>query len=314
MDKGMNASRRARWALSATATTTLAIGLLGCTGSGTPGSAASGAARPGQSASGGGPGSSSAAGTTSQTKSWACVATDNGDQNPGGNCPSGSAYTYKGITNSNGYNTMVLNDMWNPPGAGHPQTIYVNNPGDWRAVSDMPAGNTAVLSYPDVQQVFTQTDNAPAPLSTFKSITSDFAESMPGNGDNEAAYDIWMGTSAKTDHHQEIMIWVDNHRTNPPPGSVVGKPVFGGATYTVWNDKGTIYMLRDGNETSGTVDVLAMLNWLVSKGLSPAESGLNQVDFGWEICSTDGKPETFLMTDYHLKVACASSGTSCWSS
>ncbi|HEY1704915.1 MAG TPA: hypothetical protein VGG75_34900 [Trebonia sp.] len=316
----MNGSSRTKWAFGATATTALAIGLLGCTGSGSPGPAASSPASPGQSASDGASGASDpsgshVSGTTSQTGKWSCTATDNGDQNPGGNCPAGgSGYVYRGITNSNGYNTMVINDMWNPPGPGHPQAIYVNNPGDWKAVSDMPAGNTAVLSYPNVQQVFTQTTNAPAPLSKFRSITSDFAESMPHNGDNEAAYDIWMGTSAKTDYKQEIMIWVDNHRTNPPPGSVVGKPVFGGATYTVWNDSGTIYMLRDGNETSGTVDVLAMLNWLVQKGLSPKGSGLNQVDFGWEICSTDGKPETFVMTDYHLKVACASSGTSCWSS
>ena len=152
---------------------------------------------------------------------WSCVATDDGAQNPGQGCPGDNGYRYSGITNSNGYNTYVLNDMWNPPGAGHPQTIYVDNPGHWQVVSNQPAGNTAVLAYPDVQQIFTLTSDAPAPLSSFGSLFSDFKESMPGGGDNEAAYDIWLGTASRS-FSQEVMIWVDNHRTNPPPGQVVG--------------------------------------------------------------------------------------------
>lgn len=250
----------------------------------------------------------------SATATWSCVATDNGDQNPGPGCPSGSGYHYSGITSSDGYNTKVINDMWNPPGPGHPQTIYVNNPGDWKVVSDQPQGNTAVLSYPNVEQIFTRTDNSPAPLSGFKTISSSFRESMPSGGDNEAAYDIWLGTAAKGNYSQEIMIWVDNHRTNPPPGSIVGRPAFDGVTYTVWDDNGTVYMLRDGNEESGSVDILSMLDWLKSRGLSPADSGLNQIDFGWEICSTDSKPETFVMTGYDLRIGCESKGTSCYAS
>jgi hypothetical protein len=241
---------------------------------------------------------------------WSCVATDDGSQNPGQGCPENSGYLYSGITNSNGYNTYVINDMWNPPGAGHPQTIYVDNPGHWQVVSDQPAGNTAVLAYPDVQQIFSLPSNAAAPLSGFSTVVSDFTESMPNGGDNEAAYDIWLGTPSKS-FSQEVMIWVDDHRTNPPPGTVVGRPTFFGAPYTVWDAGGTVYMVRDSNETSGRVDILTMLNWLESNGYSAAGSGLNQIDFGWEICSTDGKAETFTMSQYDLHVACATSGTAC---
>jgi len=244
---------------------------------------------------------------------WSCVATDNGAENPGLACPGGNGYQYSGITNSNGYNTRVLNDMWNPSGPGHPQTIYVDNPGHWQVVSDQPVGNTAVLAYPDVQQLFTLTSNAPAPLSSFSTIVSDFKESMPDGGDNEAAYDIWLGTASKS-FSQEVMIWVDDHRTNPPPGQVVARPTFFGAKYTVWDDSGTVYMVRDSNETSGRIDILTMLGWLESHGYSPAGSGLNQIDFGWEICSTGGKAETFTMSRYDLHVVCATSGTACWSS
>ena len=35
------------------------------------------------------------------------------------------------------------------------QTVTSYGPGDWSVTSDQAAGNTAVLTYPDVQQVFT---------------------------------------------------------------------------------------------------------------------------------------------------------------
>lgn len=246
---------------------------------------------------------------------WRCIATDNGSQNPGRGC---GPYRYRPITNSDGSDTYVLNDMWNPPGTGHPQTIRVENPGDWEVTSDQPRGNTAVLSYPDVQQIFTTTSNTPAPLSRFAAIRSSFTESMPRGGDNEAAYDIWMGNSEATDYDQEVMIWVDDHRTNSAPGHVVGRPSFGGARFTVWQDPTdgkpgfhTLYMVRDRNETTGAVDVLAMLSWLIAHHLTAA-TGLNQVDFGWEICSTNGKPATFAISRYSLRLRCHGGGGACY--
>jgi hypothetical protein len=246
-----------------------------------------------------------------------CTRTDPGDQNPGPAC---GPYRYRAIADSNGSNTQVLNDVWNPPGAGHPQTIRVHNPGNWSVVSDQARGNTAVLSYPDVEQIMTTTHDAPAPVSRFASIFSTFGQSMPSGGDNEAAYDIWMGNSEATDYAQEVMIWVDDHRTNPPPGRIVGRPEFGRTRYAVWQDptdggRGfhTIYIVRHGNETSGTVDGLAMLSWLVRHHLTAA-TGLNQIDFGWEICSTGGRARIFTISSYRLGLRCRSHGSACYSS
>ena len=250
---------------------------------------------------------------------WACVATDNGAANPGPACPRHSdGYAYRYITNSDGYNTFVNNDMWNPPGTGHPQTIYANNPGNWKVVSDQRAGNTSVLSYPSVQQIFTLSTDSPAPISGFARLLADYTESMPGGGDNEAAFDIWLGTSPATDYSQEVMIWVDNHRTNPPPGTIAGHPTFSGTPYTVWDDTssnpGTIYFVRNHNAASSRVDIAAMLTWLERSRLSPRGSGINDVEFGWEICSTNSRPWTFTMSRYHLTATCKKPGTSCWSS
>ena len=70
-------------------------------------------------------------------------------------------------------------------------------------------------------------------------------------------------------------------------------------------------MVRDSNETSGRIHILTMLDWLGSHGYSAAGSGLNQINFGWEICSTGGKADTFTMSRYDLRVVCATSGTAC---
>jgi hypothetical protein len=246
-----------------------------------------------------------------------CIRTDPGNENPGPAC---GPYRYKPISDSDGFNTYVLNDMWNPAGPGHRQTIRVHTPGNWSVTSDQPRGNTAVLSYPNVQQILTTTQDAPTPLAGFAAISSTFRQSMPSVGDNEAAYDIWMGNGAATDYAQEVMIWVDDHRTNPPPGRIVARPEFEHVRYAVWQDPSdgstgfhTIYMVRHGNESSGTVNVLAMLKWLVSRHLTIA-TGLNQIDFGWEICSTDGHRQRFRMSAYRLGLRCHAGGTACYSS
>jgi hypothetical protein len=227
----------------------------------------------------------------------ACVTTaDNGSCGP---------YDYPGITDSNGSNTFVLQDVWHPIG-GASQTLTAYSPGDWSVVADMPASNTAVVAYPDVQQIFTTTRNTPDSLSNFSAITSSFTESMPRGGDNEAAYDIWTGDAANGNYSEEIMIWVDDHRTTTPLGTDLRTATFGRQTFKVWDTvakdrTGTISFLLNGNETSGTVDILSMLDYLVRNGYIPSDSGLNQIDFGWEICSTRGVPERFTMSRYELK-------------
>ena len=98
------------------------------------------------------------------------------------------------------------------------QTLTAIDPGKWYVVAKAPAENTAVLSYPNTQELFnnwsgrgwsgggTQTDT---PISRPKQLTSTFAENMNANrGTNaEAAYGIWLSGTSGPD---EIMIWVDN--------------------------------------------------------------------------------------------------------
>src|SRR5215469_10820348 len=67
-------------------------------------------------------------------------------------------YTYAPNTASNGYNTLLSNDVWNQPAGftgqtcdtGSPspcQTMTATDPGNWSVTANYPDGNTAVLAY-----------------------------------------------------------------------------------------------------------------------------------------------------------------------
>ena len=220
--------------------------------------------------------------------------------------PSGACgpYSYPAITKSNGYNTYVANNMWGC-GSGNcgPQTVRANTPGDWQVTSNQAARNTAVLTYPDVQQLFTgTTGNGPA-ISSFRLIRSRFTETMPPAAAGtiaEAGYDIW------TSYSSDIMIWVDNQGRGTGGAAVIGHATIFGQAFTVLQYGGTggeIIFSLDHNEHTGTVHILATMRWLQAHRYVKATATIGQVDFGWEICSTGGHPETFTISQYWLHTA-----------
>ena len=241
------------------------------------------------------------------TAAWAapCVTSD-----PHGTC---GPYLYPPITDSNGSNTYVLNNMWAAK-PGTTQTLTANDPGNWNVVANaQPPGSTAVQTYPDGQVTLT-TANKPDPLSNFGSIISSFSENMHATGSTsaQAAYDIWLGQNASTNYADEVMIWNDQANRGTCGGATVLTNVnFGGSngvpvqnwTLCRYGPPGPtselIWYLTNGNEQSGTVDVLSMVNWLVSNGYLPQGTGLNQIDYGFEICSTPG-PETFQVSSFSI--------------
>jgi len=231
----------------------------------------------------------------------ACV-TSVGD----GNC---GPYGYRPISNSNGFTTYVANNMWAcGDGSCGPQILTAYHPGNWSVMSTQASGNTAVLTYPNVQQVFTKTSNTDPAVSAFASITSDFTETMsPQAGtDAEAAYDLWL---SNTSGPNEVMIWVDNVGRGSGGARQIGAATIGGQAFTVYQyGDGEIIFSLNQNVQSGTVDILATLKWLQGHGLVSAGARLGQVDFGFEICSTGGKPEKFAVSRYTLASTCGPAG------
>jgi hypothetical protein len=218
-------------------------------------------------------------------------------------------YVYPQITNTNGYNTYVGNNMWAARGSGMTQTLTAIDPGEWYVVAKAPAGNMGVLSYPNTQQLFnnwngsgwngsgTQTDT---PISRLKQLTSTFAENLNANSrtDAEAAYDIWL---SNTSGPREIMIWIDNANRGTGGATQVGTGTFGGQKWTlVLYHGGEAIWTLNANEQSGTVGILTLLQELQFRGLASSRAAISQIDFGFEICSTGGVPETFSVSRYSL--------------
>ena len=189
----------------------------------------------------------------------------------------------------------LYNNEWNTSANPGPQTICGNSESNWQAVSNQRAGNTAVLTAPSVQIPYNNSNGYP--LSNFSSLSSSYAENMHvvAGTDAEAMYDIWLNGLNK-----EVMFWVDNHGQTPS-GSVVATTTFSGATWDLWQSgNGYWAFFRRGNASSGTVDLLAGLRYLASRGDLTSTDKLWQVNFGWEICSTAGAPETFTVSNYSV--------------
>jgi hypothetical protein len=193
-------------------------------------------------------------------------------------------------------NPYVGNDVWAPVG-GWQQTLYANSPGDFRVTANMPAGNTAVISYPSNAANYGEKK-----LTSFSSIYSSFSETMNATSATSAwaAYDIWLNNWTN-----EIMIQHDVAGGGPCPTRATA--TFGGqhgVPVRTWNlcVYGTelIWKLTGGSVQSGSVDVLAMLNWLADHGYYSKSSTLTDVSYGWELCSTGGRSETFTLSGYSV--------------
>ena len=101
--------------------------------------------------------------------------------------------TYRHIAGTTS-STYIGNNVWNPI-PGQKQTLYANDPGDWSVVADLPAGNTAVVSYPSIGANYGQITDVPTPLTDYSSFYSSFRENMHATTGTSAwaAYDIWLG-------------------------------------------------------------------------------------------------------------------------
>jgi hypothetical protein len=192
----------------------------------------------------------------------------------------------------------IHNNMWNHANYDPCRsTLYAWSPENWRVVAKMnnKKGDGAVKTYPNVHK-----DYNSAAIAGFASITSRFAENSPHVGIYNVAYDIWINGIAKPGC-TEIMIWTENfHQT--PGGSFMQEVVFGGQAYKVYRNPSSAYIafVATTNFTWGTVNLLEMIKWTMTKGWLASTSTLNQICFGVEMVSTDDTDATFQVTDFSI--------------
>ena len=196
---------------------------------------------------------------------------------------------------------QVGQDVWSPV-PGWQQRLYATDPGNWYVVANMPAGNTAVVSFPDVAADYSGL------VSSYSVLTSSFTETMNATtGTNaDASYDIWFSNSGAVN---EVMIQNDFS-----PGRVPSCPTwaarnvrFGGSngvpvhTWDLCQGTSTSWwVIADGNIHSGSVDILAMVNWLIRHGYMASGSHFGPIGYGWEISSTGGASERFQVSRFSI--------------
>lgn len=224
-------------------------------------------------------------------------------------------YAYRGITNSNGYNTYTDQDMW-AANAGTTQTLTSTGPGHWSVASSArPAGSTGVQTYPNVQQLFNDWTGrgwngsghaTDTPLAGLSSLRSSFSESMPHNSTTiaEAGYDIWLSNVPRGDSN-EVMIWVDNVHRGTGGAARIGRATIDRQSFAVLEyggPGGELIFSRRGNEHAGTANILKALRWLVRHGYEPPALRIAQIQFGWEICSetTPAPGNRFTVSRYSI--------------
>jgi hypothetical protein len=186
---------------------------------------------------------------------------------------------------------IVYNNMWN--GSAGPQTAWADSYKNWGVESKQRAGNTAVETYPCVGRVINN-----VPVSDFGLVRNGFTETMPADQSGlhaEAADDVWLNN-----YNLEMMIWTDNIGQSFSGDNKIGEATIFGQHFAVWRNGSEFIFDLNHNETTGVTHILASIRWLMNHRYVPTNATLSQVDYGWEISSTNGQPEDFSMTNYWL--------------
>jgi hypothetical protein len=158
--------------------------------------------------------------------------------------------------------------------------MWANSYSNWGVWANHP--NTGgVKSYPNATKYVGKT------LTSLSSVTSSFNVTAPSSGSYETAYDIWDSNNAN-----EIMLWMNYTGAVGPLGSSVGTVTVGGHTWTLYkgsNGSNAVYsFVRTSNTSSGSVNILAVMNYLKNTKGYFGDITLGNVQFGFEITSSSG--------------------------
>lgn len=202
---------------------------------------------------------------------------------------------------------FVNNNVWNATESGT-QTLYAASPSKWAVVANHSRTDVrpgSIKSYPDTQQNYTN-----RPIDSFTEMTASWSTEFPAVGEWFGAFDNWVG-GIGSKCTAEVMIWT-HHRYNgklPPSNATESTTVeIAGHRFVAWrrplNDKGLgqqyIALSMLDHKPVGSLDVLAVFKWLVSKGWLKGSDLVAAIEYGVEIANTAGEERTFTVNDYTL--------------
>ena len=184
----------------------------------------------------------------------------------------------------------IYNDEW---GSGHDtQTLWVNSATNWGLYSTQPS-TSGVKAYGNISR------SVGVSLNSLTAVSSSFNESVPSSGNWESAYDIWLNGSSV-----EVMVWTDVKGNVGPIGSSIGDLTLNGNTWDVYtgsNGSNPVYsFVRTSNETSGSVNILGLLDWMQNSKGYVSNPTLSTVQYGFEISGTGGAQLDYTVNSYSV--------------
>ncbi|MGX6605798.1 GH12 family glycosyl hydrolase domain-containing protein [Micromonosporaceae bacterium Da 78-11] len=186
---------------------------------------------------------------------------------------------------------VVMNNRW---GTSAQQCIDVTGSG-FTIASQQGVGSTsgAPVSYPAVYYGCHYTNCSPGTtlpmrVGAISSATSSIGYSYVAGATYDAAYDIWLDPSPRTDgvNQQEIMIWFNRQGSIQPIGSVVGNATVGGRTWQVWQGSNganaVISYVAPSPISSWNFSVLDFINDVRNRGAITNSWYLTSIQAGFE--------------------------------
>ncbi|MFJ9909329.1 cellulose binding domain-containing protein [Streptomyces sp. NPDC101152] len=186
---------------------------------------------------------------------------------------------------------VVQNNRW---GSSTTQCITATGSGFkiTRADGSVPT-NGAPKSYPSVFNGCHYTNcspgtGLPARLSGISSAPTGISYSYVNDAVYDAAYDIWLDPTPRTDgvNRTEIMVWFNKVGSVQPVGSQVGTATVAGRQWQVWSGNNgsndVLTFVAPSAITSWTFDVMDFVRQAVSRGLAQNNWYLTSVQAGFE--------------------------------
>jgi len=196
------------------------------------------------------------------------------------------------------------------------QTTWVNSCNQWGVWANHDQDPDATKAYSHIRK------GVNAPVSKVKKLTADFNFSPSNAGNFYAGFLIWDSVKGFEGSNNEIAVWVYNRGMKPRSTNkdsngnsipVLEKQAFAGKAWNVYkgtngNLQVTTVVLRK-SITSGSVDLLAIFNFLKSKG-QIGDMNIGAVEFGFGINTAPGG-QNFQVNSYTLNAdPSTSSGSS----
>jgi hypothetical protein len=221
--------------------------------------------------------------STNTSATTACTKPHFATSDPNGGVADGGYYVHNNLWNASSY-------------PGTKGTTQVCSYRSWNHIGTAKNnGDGGVKTYPNVHK-----DYSGRTISSFSKLTSTFAATSPGTGIYDVAYDLWLNGVP----NDEVMIWTDNHKQVPAGSRFASGVKVSGYTWDVYatGDNGYLAFVPSNGAriTSGTIDIKAMLSYLVSKGRVASNATVDQICYGVEIVDTGGSPATWRFTDFSI--------------